>query len=70
MQRHHFSSALQRMSAVAHVKGLKDAAGRKEEAVLRTHAPWQRAYAGLSWQVRAASRAPPHVPVKAQQHKA
>ena len=34
VQRHHFSSALQRMSAVAHVTGLKGADGRREEAVL------------------------------------
>ena len=34
VQRHHFSSALQRMSTVAHVSGLKGDDGRREEAVL------------------------------------
>ena len=33
LQRHHFSSALQRMSVVAHVQGMRAGDGRAEEAV-------------------------------------
>ena len=35
VQRHHFSSALQRMSTVARVKGLKGPDGKAEDTVLR-----------------------------------